>query len=116
MRGLVIWVPMLADDTQEAACLQAESWNEVRADQWWDARKLVSDVFRAMLGLELTAWDVYLLYRPGVRWDDGSPPSPTFWMHQIPGDAGTNRVPLLDAVRLSRELAALLPPPAPGAS
>ena len=31
------------------------------------------------------AWDVYLVYKPGVKWEGPRPPRPTFWMHQLEG-------------------------------
>jgi len=35
--------------------------------------------------LEEPAWDVHLLYNPGINWDAQQPPSPTFWMQQLQG-------------------------------
>jgi len=29
------------------------------------------------------AWDIYLFYKPDAAWSD-MPPSPSYWMHQLP--------------------------------
>ena len=33
-------------------------------------------------GEYVKAWDVYLLFAPGIEWKD-HPPPPSFWMHQL---------------------------------
>jgi len=78
---------MLADDGDDAAQRQARSWKDSLVDHWWDADKYLSECFQRRLGLHGPAWDLYLLYPPGLRWDDELPPIPAFWMHQIPDDA-----------------------------
>jgi hypothetical protein len=35
------------------------------------------------LGVQLPAWDVYLVYGEDAHWNKGSPPAPDFWMHQL---------------------------------
>lgn len=35
------------------------------------------------LGLKGDAWDIYFVYGPQARWEDGAPPKPDFWMHQL---------------------------------
>ena len=43
----------------------------------------VGKLFQAPINLTTEpAWDVYLLYPPGVKWTDG-PPTPHFFMHQL---------------------------------
>ena len=50
------------------------------------------------LGLGQPAWDIYMVYSPGVRWNGTNPPKPSYWMHQL-GNKVTARTeaPLLDA-------------------
>jgi hypothetical protein len=31
------------------------------------------------------AWDVWMLYEPGVLWEEQVPPAPTWWEHQLSG-------------------------------
>ena len=50
------------------------------------------------------AWDIYMIYGPGARWEGEGPPAPQFWMHQLPGaDA-----PRLDPTEFARRLKAEL--------
>jgi len=109
MRGIVLWVPMLADDDAAAAELQAGSWTEERVNHWWDGAKQMSQLFGQALGLRGPAWDLYLLYPPGIRWEGELPPSPTFWMHQLDDPGADPELWLCeDPSRLSRELDTLV--------
>jgi hypothetical protein len=38
-----------------------------------------------ILGLHDIAGDVYVLYKPGIKWEGQEPPAPTFGMHQLQG-------------------------------
>lgn len=64
--------------------------------------------FRRVLKLKGRAWDVYLLYAPGVVWSTDEAPAPTFWMHQLPPVAGADGKLLLNPGRFSHELLNLL--------
>jgi hypothetical protein len=55
---------------------------------------LTMRAFQTVLGLGSDAWDVYLLYGPGVRWDGDLPPRPDFWMHQL--EEADRLAPFLD--------------------
>jgi len=44
-----------------------------------------SQAFGETLDLHDIAWDVYLIYKPGIKWEAQQPPRPTFWMHQLQG-------------------------------
>src|SRR5487761_40451 len=83
LHGLVLWVPMLPPDNIAAAGSQARDWTERRVVHSWDGKREVSRLFQAALSLQQPAWDVYLLYRRGARWDEAVPPAPAFWMHQL---------------------------------
>ena len=80
-----------------------------RARHFWDGAGEVMHLYAPVLGIKegLPAWDVYLLYGPGERWEAGQPPPPPrYWMHQLrhqqyqpmPGQ-------LLDSALFSDELA-----------
>ncbi len=112
LRGLITWLPMLEGDDAEAARRQSELVQESRVTKGWDAQRRIGDLFAQTLGLRSTAWDVYLLYPPGVRWDDSEPPQPAFWMHQLPEVLGADSNLFLDAYRLAGELRRLLEAPA----
>ncbi|SRR6266704_2869660 len=60
-----------------------------------------------LLDLHQIAWDVYLVYKPGIKWEGPQPPRPTFWMHQL---EGADRKLLLceNPTRLNSEVGKLL--------
>jgi hypothetical protein len=66
--------------------------------------------YRETLKLPEDAWDVFLLYPPGVTWEGERPPAPAYWMHQL-GSRWLPRVqgPYFDAgafLQRTRELLA----------
>lgn len=66
----------------------------------------MSGLWQPSLGLREPAWDVYLLFSTGIRWDTELPPSPAFWMHQLSDPvAAEDYVLYRDPSRLGRELA-----------
>ena len=62
------------------------------------------------LGLSQAAWDVYLIYPPGVTWPPGvawngdAPPKPAYWMHQLPERYGVGDAPRLDPEKFHTEV------------
>lgn len=87
---------MLAGDDAAAAKEQAQAFEEARiAFQGWDADLKIGKLFEKTLRLKGTAWDVYLVYEPGVTWEGKVPPKPTFWMHQLAPASGADPERLL---------------------
>ena len=81
-----------------------------RALHFWDGKKAVMDGYRAPLGIDQDAWDVYLLYGPGAKWEGKAPPKPDFWMQNI----GAPQAPQFEPGAFAAEAWALLgggPPP-----
>src|SRR5574341_665292 len=81
----IVWVPMLSQDTQEAA----ESASDVlpEASHFWDSARTLAAQLGQRLGISAgqslgvdggpgLAWDVYLAYGPGKDLDE----EPDFWM------------------------------------
>ena len=97
----------MEDDNEESAQAQIEKFSDDRIDHSWDKNRLLSQAFLPILNLKGQAWDVYLLYAPGVTWTD-EPPRPTFWMHQLPVEAGADGKFLLNPGRFFFELKCLL--------
>jgi copper chaperone len=91
LRGFVLWLPMLPTDSEQAAGAQAASFVDSRVAQQWDGARASGALLAKTLGLKGTAWDVYLLYAPGVRWTGDQPPAPTFWMHQLRAETGADQ-------------------------
>jgi rhodanese-related sulfurtransferase len=83
LKGLVVWLPMLSQDTADAASAEAKSFADTRLVQGWDDQKQIGAAFSKTLALTGTAWDVYLIYPAGVEWTGDVPPKPQFWMHQL---------------------------------
>ena len=103
LRGFVVWLPMLASDSESAAGAQAGSFVDARVAQQWDGERRSGKTVAKTLRLKGNAWDVYLLYAPGVTWTGEAPPAPTFWMHQLRAETGADqRVCLNPAVFLGK--------------
>lgn len=90
LAGIFVWIPMLDSDGVASANEEASSFTDSRIAQYWDANKAVGTAYRQLFGLTKTAWDMYLVYNPGVIWKGSQPPKPTFYMHQMNSKHGTN--------------------------
>jgi hypothetical protein len=91
LRVYVVWVPKsrgLERDVAAATTIHPEA----RARHYWDAPSVLVEGFQASLGLPEDAWDLFLLYGPGARWESGNPPAPEYWAHQL-GSPDKPRVP-----------------------
>jgi hypothetical protein len=97
----VVWVPVVGEERDVPAAMKALP--DARARHYWDGRGLLVQAFRPVLALDEDAWDLYLVYKPGTRWEGATPPAPDFWMHQLGPSA---KAPRLDASALLRRLAA----------
>ncbi len=75
-------------DNEESAQAESGRFPDDRAKHIWDSERQFGELFAKTLNLEGVAWDVYLLYAPGVTWIEDEPPEPTFWMHQLPAKTG----------------------------
>jgi len=56
-----------------------------RARHYWDGDQMVGKAFQPILGTPEPAWDVWMLFAPGARWEGETPPRPTWWEHQLYG-------------------------------
>lgn len=102
---LVVWEPVQTSDTAEAAAGAAQLVSDPRARHYWTLEPGLADPLGAPLGeLPSPVWDVFLVYPPGVRWEE-SAPHPARAMHNGAEVPGT--VPF-DAARLASEVSAIL--------
>jgi hypothetical protein len=78
--------------------------------QFFDVEARVGKVYSSVLHLPsgLPAWDVYLVFSAGVRWEENAP-APAYWMHQL-GRAGPPEL-RLDGDQLKRVVSGLLTTP-----
>jgi len=118
LRLFVVWEPILPKDGLDALEDSSEMIeNEWRALQFWDPNAESGRRIKRLFDLKIVnpAWDVYLLYGPGVRWEKEAfqsgpvAPTPTYWMHQLtfmPGGADERRYGglRLDTKRLREEI------------
>ncbi len=82
-----------------------------RVTHYWDPNGITGLEYKKTLDIPMYAWDLWFVYQPGARWEDGElPPYPDYWEHQLPS------LPLdkkLDAQRFAAEVnmrLATLPP------
>lgn len=108
LRGFVVWLPMLKTDDAGAAGIQAGTFIDSRVAQTWDPARDSGKLLARTLGLKRDAWDVYLLYAPGVKWTGEAPPVPTFWMHQLRSDSGADQKVCLNPAVFLKKVASLL--------
>jgi copper chaperone CopZ len=108
LRGFVVWLPMLASDSERAASAQAGSFVDARVAQQWDGERISGKLVAKTLSLKENAWDVYLLYAPGVRWTGEAPPAPTFWTHQLRAETGADQRACLNPAVFAGKVANLL--------
>jgi hypothetical protein len=66
----VIFMPMLGQDNEAAAMERIEEFSDSRLTYYWDEQRLSGEAWRDAYELEMLAWDVYMLYRPGTVWED----------------------------------------------
>lgn len=85
LQALLVWEPLRDGDNSGTAAEQAGMVRDLRISQGWDSSRDVGKLFGTTLDLREIAWDVYLIYKPGITWEGQQPPHPTFWMHQLSG-------------------------------
>lgn len=81
-----VWLPVLEQDEFHATGRARMTLPDARVKHFWDGEaKLGHDYHRALSLPEncRMAWDVYLLFRVQIKWQEPSPLLPTFWMHQL---------------------------------
>ena len=103
LTAFVVWVPQL-NGTHARAIEASRLIDDPRTRQYWDQTDVTGIQFGRVLETPGPAWDVYLAYAPGIRWDNALPPQPTYWMQQL----GMSNVPRLDASTLAEHVRALL--------
>ena len=106
LRAYVVWVPVLPADQSTAAREACSLVPDHRASHFWDSEGGLARTFSRVLGLPsgCPAWDVYLTYPPGMRWEQ-EPPKPPYWHHQLGAAASA---PQLDGEALAAHLRRIL--------
>lgn len=91
LRVYAVWSSQLGAQEKHVA-EAAELMSDRRALHYWDGDRLVGRAFQAHLGLPMPAWDVWLLFEPGIRWDGEQAPVPSWWEHQLRGMPSERRL------------------------
>lgn len=82
LRTFVVYVPELhATPADIGPTIPLLPGKEV--SRYWDPAGSIEKLFEAKLKTMGPAWDVWMVYGPGQRWDGDAPPSPDFWMDQL---------------------------------
>lgn len=102
---LCVWVPMLGGDTEPAARASTRLLPDPRVHHFWTGDQELGKAVQRTLDIPRVAWDIYLVYAPDVRWEDG-PPQPQSFLHQL---RGLSEETLLDGERLAGRVRPLLP-------
>jgi hypothetical protein len=113
LRAYVVWVPVLRKQgVEESARGVADEIPDPRATQFVDTDGAFSKAYARVIHLPtyIPAWDVYFVFGPDVRWQEGQgsgqPPAPNYWMHQL-GRAAPPEL-LLNADQLAAHVSRLL--------
>jgi hypothetical protein len=78
----VVWSSQLGAEEHHAR-QAAELMLDPPVSHYWDPEQRVGAAFQDRLGLSAPAWDVWLLFAPGSRWDAGAALVPAWWEHQL---------------------------------
>ena len=102
---LAIHVPALgAKEKHVAASIPLLSGP--RVTHYWDPSGNTGIEYRETLQIPMYAWDLWFVYEPGARWEEGTtPPYPDYWEHQLPSLSSDKK---LDAIRFAAEVNARL--------
>lgn len=82
-----VWEPILRTDDERSSRKATILFPDDRVSNYWVDTQSVGELFQAPIDLTTEpAWDVYLVYAPGVVWgEESGPPRPNFFMHQLGG-------------------------------
>lgn len=81
-----VWEPILRTDDERSSRRATTLSPDERVTNYWASTTDVGTLFQSPIGLTTEpAWDVYLFYPPGVKWESDVPPRPEFFMHQLGG-------------------------------
>jgi hypothetical protein len=101
LAGLIVWGPMIPGDCADEAAKLVTSERRLIV-QAWDGKRSLGRLWSRTLHLHRPAWDVYLVYVSGVKWEGDLPPMPSFWMHQMGQRSGADPALYLDAAKFEQ--------------
>ncbi|HEY3999347.1 MAG TPA: hypothetical protein VGO93_10805 [Candidatus Xenobia bacterium] len=115
LHAMMVWEGILGGD--RSALMPSES--DPRIGRVWDGEAATGKAVASVLLkgipnpkpelLHHPAWDIYLVYPPGVRWAGAAPPPPAAWMHQLGPLMTVTPERRLDGDKLYRIVSDLVP-------
>lgn len=102
IKTYVVWGPMLGEETEDDAEEASKFLNDPRSTHFWTGEHDLAEMLKEPVGLtDELAWDVFLVFAPGVTWND-RPPKPDYLMHHgksLPEELRLNGIKLREQVR-----------------
>jgi hypothetical protein len=98
---------MIHSDDRASAEKRSHEFTDNRLIYFWDGDRFTGKLWQRVLKIGVSAWDVYLLYDAGARWER-EPAAPSFWMHQLRGAVSAQTAPFLQEPELERKVRELL--------
>ncbi len=75
------------------------------ATHYWEDSGIIGRLYDELLGFDgIYAWDIWFVYRAGVKWTDRLPPKPDFTMHQLGPLKSRFNLPYLDSKIFAAEV------------
>jgi hypothetical protein len=82
LRVYIVWTAAISSDHYDASVESRSLISDSRARHYWDGERALGHALSPVLGTRMRfAWDVYLAYEPGTKWET-PPPEPADWLHQ----------------------------------
>ena len=103
LAAYAVWEPILRTDDARSSRKATTLLPDARVRHFWTATQDLGVLFEPAIDLASEpAWDVYLVYPPGVAWDGQRPPRPAYFMHQLAGRLPEDR--MLDGDALAERI------------
>ncbi len=104
----VVWINMQQGDNQAEAYREAEQSTVPGISHFYDPEKKAGQALaEAMDAPGRVAWDIYMVYKPGVQWEERAP-RPHAWVHQLMGALWPNPLRYRTGWLLRRELSKMV--------
>jgi len=122
LRLYIVWGPMRAADTEADARKVTVNAPDPRAVHFWTDDDVLAEAWAKTLGVvdDEAAYDTYMIFPPGARWEEEGPPSPAYFMwiekDGLPQETKFNGAVFAGQVRrfLGAAHGGLSPPPSGG--
>jgi hypothetical protein len=106
VRAYIVWLPIFGGDFEGESRKLPRRLPDKRVSYFMDPESLTGELWERVLETKREiAWDVYLLYGSGARWENELPPAPDFWMQQL---TGVTKAPRLDEPKFTQTMREML--------